>query len=376
LPSSRLTIVQLVPSLESGGVERGTLEVAAELVKRDHRSIVISAGGRLVEKLTAQGSEHITWPIGKKSPFTLRLIRKLRRFLVEEKVSIVHARSRVPAWVGYLAWRKMDAATRPRFVTTVHGLHTPNRFSAIMTYGERVIAVSRTIEQYIRENYPQTPVEKVKLIFRGVEPEEFPYGFKPSSTWLDQWRRQYPQLIGKPVITLPGRITRLKGHTTFIEVMAKLAQEGSVAQGLIVGGEGENRKGYAAQLRRNIAQRNLTNITFAGHRSDIREIYAASTLILSLTTQSESFGRTVLEPLCMGVPVIGYGRGGVGEILRAVFAQGLIPADDFLALHARVNLLLETPCVPSPQQMFTLQAMLDQTMAVYTELMNEQGGSD
>ncbi len=365
--------MQLIPSLESGGVERGTLEVAGELVKRGHRSIVISGGGGLVEKLTAQGGEHITWPIGKKSPLTLRFVGKLRRFLIDEKVSIVHARSRVPAWIGYLAWKKMDVATRPRFVTTVHGLHTPNRFSAVMTYGERVIAVSKTIENYIEENYVKTPREKMKLIYRGVEPEEFPYGFKPSSQWLETWRRQFPQLVGKPVITLPGRITRLKGHATFIDVMAKLAQEGGDAQGLIVGGEDENRKGYAAELRGAIEQHKLSNITFAGHRSDIREIYSVSTLILSLTTQSESFGRTVLEPLCMGVPVVGYDRGGVGEILRAVFPQGLVAADDHAALHARVKELLASPCVPADQRRFTLRNMLDQTMALYEELAGERG---
>lgn len=365
---SRLTVAQLIPSLEAGGVERGTLEVAAELVRLGHRSIVISAGGRLVEKLTAQGSEHITWPIGKKSPLTLLLIGRLKKFLRSEKVDIVHARSRIPAWVGYLAWKKMDPATRPRFITTVHGLHRPSKYSAVMTYGERVIAVSQTIERYIAENYPKTDPAKVKLIFRGVDPAEFPYGCSPTAAWLETWQRQFPQLVGKPVITLPGRITRLKGHTTFIDLMSKLQQAGSMAQGLIVGGEDENRLAYAAEIRRTIEERGLKNITFTGHRSDIRDIYSVSTLVLSLSTQSESFGRTVLEPLCMGVPVVGYDRGGVGEILRAVFPQGLIAEDDHAALFDRVQKFLANRIVPERQEKFTLRNMLDQTMALYQEM--------
>ncbi len=372
MPGSRLTVVQLLPALESGGVERGTLEVAAELVRCGHRSIVISQGGRLVPQLLEQGSEHVAWPIGKKSLFTLLYIRRLRRFLREQQVDILHARSRVPAWIGYLAWRGMPPATRPRFVTTCHGLHRPGRFSRVMTYGERVIAVSRTIERYITENFPQTPADKIRLIFRGVDPAEFPWQFAVTPQWQSRWRSEHPQLHGKPVITLPGRITRLKGHTGFIELMAKLRDAGSSAQGLIVGGEDENRRGYAGELRELIKRLNLTNVTFTGHRSDIREVYAASTLVLSLTTQSESFGRTVLEPLCMGVPVVGYDRGGVGEILRAVYPAGLVPADDQEALFVKVQELLAAPVPVERQEKFTLRSMLDQTLALYDELARDR----
>src|SRR5574340_562156 len=155
--AKKLTVLQLLPALESGGVERGTLEVADALVQRGHRALIMSGGGRLVAPLTKLGAEHYTWPIGVKSPRTLLLVHKLRRFLIEQQVDIVHARSRVPAWIAYLAWRGMEPAMRPRFVTTLHGMYGVNRYSRIMTRGEAVIAVSDTVREYILQNYPDTP---------------------------------------------------------------------------------------------------------------------------------------------------------------------------------------------------------------------------
>ena len=138
-----LTVLQVLPSLEGGGVERGTLEVAAELVRRGHRSLVISSGGRLVAALEQEGSRHFSWPLGRKSLITLGYILPLRRFMAEQRVDIVHVRSRMPAWVVWLAWRGMDPASRPRLVTTVHGLYSVSRYSAVMTWGERVIPMCR-----------------------------------------------------------------------------------------------------------------------------------------------------------------------------------------------------------------------------------------
>ncbi|MGD9500137.1 MAG: glycosyltransferase, partial [Halothiobacillus sp.] len=120
-----LIVMQLLPALESGGVERGTIEIAAALMAAGHKAIVVSGGGRMVAELEALGAEHITLPIGKKSLTSLRYIPILRRLMREKHVDIVHLRSRLPAWLGYLAWKKLDPATRPRLVTTVHGPYTP-----------------------------------------------------------------------------------------------------------------------------------------------------------------------------------------------------------------------------------------------------------
>ena len=156
-PMSPLTVLQVVPELEAGGVERGTLEVARELVRRGHRSLVISNGGRMVEQLQREGSTHIQCPIGRKSPLTLWQFGRMRRLLRDEHVDVVHARSRIPAWVTWLAWKSLPTTQRPHFVTTVHGLYSPNAYSQIMTRGEVVIAVSRTFRTTSRRTIRRRP---------------------------------------------------------------------------------------------------------------------------------------------------------------------------------------------------------------------------
>ena len=365
-----LSVAQLLPAMHGGGVERGTLEVARELAQQGHRSIVISAGGRLVPELLETGSEHLAWPLGIKSPLTLRWIWRLRRWLVEQRIDILHVRSRWPAWIAWLAWRGMDPATRPRFITTVHGLYSVSRYSAIMTRGERVIAVSATIRDYLQRHYPELPAERIQLIPRGVDPAEFPYGYRPAPEWLAEWRRQYPQLSDGPVLTLPGRLSRLKGHEDFIELIAQLRTQGLPVYGLIVGGIEPRRQRYADQLQRLIQDKGLTEVVLLiGHRADMREIYAVSTLVLSLSVQPESFGRTVLEALSLGAPVIGYHHGGVGEILCRVYPAGLTPLGDLEHLRKRVTALLDAaPPVPA-EPVFPRQRMLDETLALYEALL-------
>ena len=364
-----LSVVQLLPALNGGGVERGTLEIARELVRHGHRSVVISAGGRLVPELLREGSEHLAWPLGAKSPWVLRWVRPLRHWLAEQRIDILHVRSRLPAWIAWLAWRQMDPATRPRFITTVHGLYSVSAYSAIMTRGERVIAVSDTVRAYLRQHYPQLAAERIQVIQRGVDPLDFPQGYRPSPEWLTDWYRHYPQLKEGPVLTLPGRLSRLKGHEAFIELIARLRAEGHPVHGLIVGGIEPRRQAYANDLQRKVHALGLSDaVLFIGHRADIREIYAVSTLVLSLSTKPESFGRTVLEALSLGRPVVAYAQGGVGEILDRLYPVGRVPPDDTAALFSRVSALLETaPPVPS-ESAFPLQGMLDETLALYTAL--------
>jgi glycosyltransferase involved in cell wall biosynthesis len=366
-PVRRLTVAQVLPELESGGVERGTLEVAEALVAGGHRSIVISGGGRMVAELEAKGSEHISWCIGRKSPFTWRFVPRLRRLLGARGVDIVHARSRVPAWVAYLAWRRMPAATRPRFVTTAHGVYSVNRFSEIMTRGECVIAVSESIREYLRSSFPRLDPSRVRVIHRGVDARLFPAGYRPSQQWTEDWYARFPELRDKYVVTLPGRLTRLKGHEAFLRLMARLREDDEGVHGLIIGDADASGSAYAGSLRREVASRALP-VTFTGHRQDMREIYASSDLVLSLSSHPESFGRTVLEALSMGVPVLGYDHGGVGEVLAGAFPAGRVPAGDERALLARVRELRKQPLRPLTPVPYTLEAMLSETLALYLEL--------
>ncbi|MCK9506401.1 MAG: glycosyltransferase family 4 protein [Porticoccaceae bacterium] len=364
-----MKVVQILPNLNGGGVERGTLEVARHLVEQGCESVVISAGGAMVSQLEAEGSRHVCWDLGKKSPLTLRHVQPLRRWLQREKPDIVHLRSRLPAWVAWLAWRKLPEAQRPGLVTTVHGLYSVSPYSAIMTRGERVIAVSETVRNYIAANYPQTDMNLVRLVYRGIDPQDFPFGYKPDDQWLHQWRQQFPQLAGKKIITLPGRLTRLKGHHNFIDLITALKQAHMPIHGLIVGGEDPKRRQYASELRGRIEAEGLANdISFTGDRKDIRDIYAVSDVVLSLSTKPESFGRTTLEALAMGVPVVGYDHGGVGEILAALYPQGKTPIGDQDALVHCVTTVLNSQIKPAGNNRFFKADMVAKTLTIYREL--------
>ncbi len=366
--SRSLTVLQMLPALEGGGVERGTLEVGKYLVDHGHRSLVMSAGGRMVAQLEREGSEHFAWPVGRKSLWTLRLIWRLRRFLVEQQVDILHVRSRMPGWVAYLAWKGMDPATRPHLVTTVHGPYTVNAYSAVMTKGERVIAISEFIRDYIRTNYPEVPAENIRLIYRGVDPAQFPRGYQPSPEWLSVWRQQYPQLYGKRVLTLPARVTRWKGQEDFIDLIAALKRRGEPVHGLIVGEAHRRKQEFMHELQNKVAALGLQqDITFTGHRTDLKEIMAVSDVVFSLSRAPEAFGRTTLEALCLNVPVVGYAHGGVGEQLSAMFPAGRVAfgdAADVLRVTLDVLMMVQPKIAECG---FPLEGMLKKTLDVYLE---------
>lgn len=368
-----LTVLQMLPALQSGGVERGTLEVANALVQRGHRSLVMSAGGQLVARLTGQGSEHFTWPIDRKSLLTLRKVRPLRRFLKENSVDIVHARSRMPAWVAWRAWRGMRKEQRPRFLTTVHGLYSVNAYSAVMTKGERVIAVSDAARRYLQTSYPRMDKDRIVTIYRGIDPEIFPYGYLPPDSWLERWYNEHPYLIDRYVLTFPGRLTPRKGHEAFVKLVAALIERGHPVYGLIVGAEDPRHHGFADRLYKLIDECNVRDrITTTGHRMDIRNIYSVSNLVLSLSKKPESFGRTVLEALSLGVQVVGYDHGGVGDLLSSLFPSGRVKPGNLPALIDCCETLIKRPQTVSDKQPYVLQRMLDETLALYQIVSRQQ----
>lgn len=360
------TVLQILPALDYGGVERGTLDVAAELVRRNHRSIVVSGPGRLVPQLVSDGSEHIDLPVGKKSIFSASLIPELRKLFEEQRIDIIHARSRLPAWLAYLAWKKLDPNNRPVFITTVHGPYTVNRYSKIMTAGERVIAISEYIKNYILENYPDVDENKIEIVHRGISKEKYPYDYKPSDKWLEKWNSQHPELTNKFIITLPARITRWKGHNDFIEIITKAIRNGLNVHGLIVGGADPKKDKYLQELKSLIARNDMGNhISFLGHRDDIKETMSVSNLVLSLARVPEAFGRTALEALSLGVPVIAYDHGGAAEVLGEMFPDGKakpLSIDNVISLIAQFY--HSTPKVQN-RNVFTLSSMLDKTISIY-----------
>lgn len=368
-PSRSLTIVQCVPSLQGGGVERGALEISRAIVARGHRSIVLSAGGRMVEQLTREGGEHFEWPIGRKSLRTLGQVRRLRRFCEEQRVDVLHARSRVPAWVCLLAWRGMPAAARPRFVTTMHGIHSVSRYSEVMTRGERVIAVSECVRSHIASCYPRCDLSRVLVIPRGVDDAEFPYGHRPSGDWMARFRAEHPRAAGRFAALLPGRVTRLKGHADAVRAVATAAGSGVDAHLLIVGGVDRKKEPLRREIESLAGSLGIADrVEFVGHRADIREWMAASDAVLACSTQPESFGRTALEALKLGRPVIGYDHGGVGEVVRRIFPWGLVAPGDWSALGERLARCASERPVVARTGLYTLRAMQDATVALYEEV--------
>jgi len=364
---TRRCVLQVLPALESGGVERGTVEITEALTRAGYRALVISAGGAMVKEIVACGGEHLTLPVGHKSLFNLGLVMQLRQLLGQEKVHILHARSRWPAWIAWLAWRSLPPAARPRYVTTVHGFYSVNAYSAIMTRGERVICVSYAIREYVLKNYPRVKPERLIVIPRGIDRSRFAYGYRPRADWQSRWHQDFPHLQGREVLLLPGRITRLKGHHDFLRLIAGLRKAGRNVHGLILGGEDANRPAYARELRQSVTTAGLGNrISFLGLRSDVRDIMAVSNLVVSLSVHPESFGRTTLEALSLGRPVLGYAHGGVNEILTNIYPAGRSPIADGPTLLYNAIKLLEHPVPVARSDAFDLTQMQSQTLAVYS----------
>lgn len=366
-PARVLTVVQLIPALHSGGAERSALEVARALVAAGHRSVVVSAGGRLVERLQAEGSEHVTLDIGRKSLGTLACVGALRRVLKSLDADIVHARSRMPAWIGRLAIRGL--ARKPHFITTVHGLNSPGRYSAVLLRGERVIAVSQTVRAYVLGHYRWLEPARVRVIPRGIDPEAFPYGHRPDDAWQKAFFAEFPQLAGAPLLTLPGRGTRLKGHHDAIELLADLRDRGVAARLLLLGVLEPGREAYAEELRELVRSRGLqSQVVMTPPRDDIRDIYAMSALVLQLSNKPEAFGRTVVEALSLCRPVLGYAHGGVGELLAELYPAGRVPLGDREKLVERAaELLRVAPPIPMLQS-YRLADMQQATLELYEEV--------
>jgi len=365
-----MKIIQILPELNAGGVERGTFELAAFLVGAGHQAVVISNGGRLVADLERGGARHVALPVHRKSLTSLLQVRRLRQILTDERADILHLRSRVPGWLAWLAWRGMDPRTRPRLVSTVHGFYSVNGYSAVMTRGERVIAVSESIRSYVMENYPKVPADIVRVIPRGIEPAEYSPGYRPPAAWLACWKAERPGLAGKRVLLLPGRLTRLKGHEDFFGLIAALKAEGMPVHGLVAGDTHPKKRTYFEALQVSVRRLGISNdVDFLGHRQDLREVMTMSDVICGLSRQPESFGRTVLEALALGKPVLGYDCGGVGELLAGLFPSGRVPLGDrSLLLDNARRILMERPRPMPVREPFTLEAMCRSTLRVYQEL--------
>ena len=361
--------MQLLPALNVGGVERGTIEIAAALVNAGHRALVVSAGGRLCAELESVGAQHIELDIGAKKLSTLRLVQQLRREIVTHKVDIVHARSRLPAWIGHFAIRGIKPSQQPAWVTTVHGPYTVNAYSRIMTSGIRVIAISEFIRDYIESNYPRVENKRVTVIPRGVDTDHYPRDYCAAPAWRAKFESHYPQTAGKRLLIIAARLTRWKGQTAFLEMLQQVIAERQDVHGLIAGGSGNNDR-FEQELRGIIVERGLEHaVSFVGARQDLRDLFAHCDIAYSLTSVPEAFGRTTIEALSLGTPVIGFDHGGTAEILRRVFPAGLVKVGDIKAAAERTLSLLDRTPPIAREHPYTVTQLQQRTLALYAELV-------
>ncbi|GGC83289.1 glycosyltransferase family 4 protein [Marinobacter halophilus] len=368
-----MKILQALPALYSGGVERGTVEFAAELVKRGHESFVVSNGGPMAEQVRGQGSTHIHMPIHRKTPASFGQILPMRKLLQELKPDIVHVRSRMPAWIINLALKTLPADQQPGIVSTFHGMYSVNPYSAIMAKADHVIAVSNCVRDYVLKNFI-LPEDKLTVIQRGVDIDAFRHRVI-NDQWLDILLSRFPQLAGKKIIMMPGRISRWKGQLDYLEVMARIVCQRPDCHGIIVGGAEPGKERFLQELERERSRLGLTDtVTFLGQRNDMTNLYLFADVVCHMSTKPEPFGRTVTEALASGAPVVAYNRGGAAETLQACFKDGLVAPDDSGAFASTVLALLDKPrpVIELPDR-FLLKAQTEATLAIYERVLARKG---
>ncbi len=360
-----LHIIQLLPELNQGGVERGTVELSRELIKRGHQSTVISAGGTQATQIEKDGGRHITLDVCSKNPLTLLpRVAKLATELFKLDADILHPRSRVPAWLCHFANRKLKTPC----VTTVHGFNSVNKYSEIMTKGERVIYGSAAIKKYVLKNYPVNE-QNLRYVPRGIDTEHF----NPTTVdqpFIDRFKHQH-KLTGKTIITIVGRITEWKGHDTYIRALAEVQKTNPEVVGVVAGGIWHGKNDFFQGLEKLAADLGA-DIRFVGSQTQVREIYAQSDLVVSAaSTKAETFGRTAAEALAMNTPVIASSHGGSLDIIidgeNGLFFE---PGND-IELAAKINQALHIKFSNLRKHIennFSLNRMTEDELAVYREL--------
>ena len=368
-----MKVMHLLPSLSSGGVEQVVLELCQGLCARGVENVVVSAGGSMVEAVVAAGARHILRPIGKKSLFTLLQVGKLAKLLRAERPDVLHLHSRVPAWVGHLAVRRLPKTQRPVIVSSFHGFHSVNAYSGIMAKGNCVIAVSDCMRQHILDNYPETPEKSIVVIPNSVDMTLNYPGYTPPDSWRKQWLTDYPELAGKYTLCLPGRITRLKGAMHLPELLKQLHARGIPAHAVIGGDTKKGKEAFKEEVKAALQAAGVEqHATWTGHRRDLRDVLCACDVTLSLTLQPESFGKTTLEALALGRPVAGYEHGGVGEQLSILLPEGKIPTGDIAAMAVLLEQWYAAAPTPAPVgEPYRREDMIEAHVRTYERLLTQ-----
>lgn len=372
--------MQIIPELSAGGAEQGCIDVAAEIVRSGGQAIVVSNGGERTHELARSGAVHIDMPVHSKNPLVMnRNARKLKGLIKSYNVNIIHARSRAPAWSAYKACK----GTNAHFMTTCHapynmGGRAKHIYNGIMAKGERVIAISEYVANYLRHHY-HVPDSKIRLIHRGIPLERFhPTTVTPERmiTLSNEWR--IPD--GSNIIMLPGRLTRWKGHHVLIEAMAQLGRKDLFC---VIIGSDQGRSEYRKELEETIEGFGLGGqVRIVDHCNDMPAAYMLASVVVSASTDPEGFGRIPIEAQAMGRPIIATDHGGAQETVINGQTGWLVPHSDAAALKQAIEfvmgltpnqrVMLATRAMSHIAENFTREQMCDKTMEVYAELLKNQ----
>jgi glycosyltransferase involved in cell wall biosynthesis len=355
-------IVQLLPELKQGGVETIVLSLNRELVKRGHRSTVISKGGDLVEQIEKDGGEHITLDICSKNLLTLpHRTRQLQIILSKLQPDILHAHSRIPAWMVWFANKRLKIP----WVTTVHGFNSVSRYSEIMTKGDRVICVSHPVKEYVLNHYSPDP-SKTRVVHCGIAINRF------DPARLDQQKLNELEseldTAGKFIITSVGRITELKDYETFIRAIALVHKSNPRVRGLIVGDVRKNKQNYYLRLQQLTKELHMQNhIHFSTQCTSMPELYAISDVVVSCSKKPESFGLTLIEALAMNTPVIATRHGGPLDIIKEGENGHFFEKENASQLAALLikNNVEKKDLRTDIANRFSMEKMVDSTLSVY-----------
>ncbi len=361
-----MKIVQVIPELNEGGVERGVVELNREYVKLGIESYIISNGGKLVNQIVQDGGNHIIFDVCSKNIFTaFSRIRGLKKILKDLKPDIIHVRSRVPAWLVFFANKSLNI----KVVSTVHGFNSVGFYSSIMQKADAVICVSNSIKEYIQKHY-NTPENKITVIPRGIDLELFnPKNI--DNDFIENFKKEF-DLKNKFIISSVGRVTQLKDYETFIKAILIVKKEIPNVKALIVGGVRSDKEDYLNSLKNLIKELNLEdNIIFTGSQSKIEQIYALSDVVISSSKKPESFGRAVAEAICMNKPVIATNHGGVKDIIieneNGFFFE--VGDDKELAMNILKSRTLVFDGYGYISNTFFLENMVNETIKVYKRLV-------
>ncbi|HBO58384.1 MAG TPA: glycosyl transferase [Alphaproteobacteria bacterium] len=371
-------ILQILPRLEQGGVERGTIEVASAILGAGWTPIVVSGGGRLEHELERIGVEHITLPVYSKNYFTMRKNAKLLAQIIKDKhVDIIHARSRAPTWSAKWA----AEMTGIPFMTTFHGAYNigpiklKKAYNRIMTEGVVTIAVSNFIKRHIMDNYGLDE-SKIRVIHRGVDIDRFDTA-KVSPERMIALAKKWNLPEDRPVIMLPGRLTRWKGQLVLLDALAKMKHKD--LRCLFVGSD-QGRVAYRKEMDKKAKKLGLESVVqVVDHCSEMDVAYLLSDIVVSASTDPEAFGRVVPEAQAMGRIVVASNHGGATETVRDGETGFLFPSGDSTALAETLDKILDMPAserdaiakraVDSVRSEFSKTKMCDKTLAVYREIL-------